>query len=271
MTSLNDTTQLERQLSSLFRAEAEQAHLPLGTWQAINPRMGEPNAPSVLWRLSNAISFPRWRNPMKVKYAAPAATVLLAAIAAVLFILLVNDEDEGPVPAATPTPELQTPSPRPTFTPPPATSTPEPTATVVPTATAVPTATPLPATKSFPVALQLNSEPLAEEQVVEQWTDYLGDTEVVGNNQFNTVLTLCQDGTGRIRNVGGPSAEMTWSVAKSGQSWNQVTVQVLIPGQDPTDPPDRFAWRLEHGADGLDVEEYDPVAIVDVSGERCTA
>ncbi len=117
MTSLNDTTHLESQLSSLFRVEAEQAHLPQETWQAIRPQMGEPNAPSVLWRLSNAISFPRWKNPLMnaktVRYAAPAATILLAAIAAVLFILLVNDDEDGPVPAATPTPEQQTPTPPP--------------------------------------------------------------------------------------------------------------------------------------------------------------
>ena len=105
MTTFDDNT-LERQLSSLFRAEAEQAHLPQGTWQAISPRMGEPDAVRVFRKLTDAISFPRWRNPMKVRYAAPAATIVLAAIAALLFILLVNndaDSNSSPVPAASPT------------------------------------------------------------------------------------------------------------------------------------------------------------------------
>ena len=117
MTTFGDNT-MERQLSSLFRAEAQDAHLPQGTWQAISPRMGEPDKQSLFGGLKSAISFSlrfqRWRNPLmrirQVKYAAPAATIVLAAIAALLFILLVNDDaDSGsnPVPAASPTVPIQ--------------------------------------------------------------------------------------------------------------------------------------------------------------------
>ncbi len=151
MTTFDDT-HMERQLSSLFRAEAQNVNLPLGTWQAILPRMGDPDAPSVLWRLRHAFHLPvRWRNPMNIKYAAPAATLLLAAIAAILFVLLSNpDADENdPVPAVSPTPELGSPTPVPTFTPLPATPTPVPTA--VPTATPAPTAQPT-ATTPAPTA-----------------------------------------------------------------------------------------------------------------------
>ncbi len=81
---------------------------------------------------------------MNIKYAAPAATLLLAAIAAILFVLLSNpDADENdPVPAVSPTPELGSPTPVPTFTPLPATQTPVP--TVAPTAKPAPTAQPTP-------------------------------------------------------------------------------------------------------------------------------
>jgi hypothetical protein len=145
---IGDNT-LERQLSSLFRAEAEQAHLPPETWQEIAPKMGERDTVFVLRRIMDAWSLPRWRNPMNVKYAATASTIVLAALATLLFIMLVNsDGDEGdPVPAANPTvPSQPTPDLQATVrragddatatalaqvTP-----TPEPTATAVPTATA---------------------------------------------------------------------------------------------------------------------------------------
>lgn len=144
-----DNTHLERQLSSLFRAEAQDAHLPSGTWQTISPKLGEPDAPSVLWQLRNAFSFPRWRNPMNVRYVAPTATVAVALLIALLFILLINDDaDNAPVPAGTPTVPVGTATLVPTFTPLPATATAVATATsvptVVPSATSGPTGEPTP-------------------------------------------------------------------------------------------------------------------------------
>ncbi len=108
MTTL-DQTHLERQLSSLFRAEAQDAHLPLGTWQEIAPKMGEPDRQSLFGLIRDALRIPlaekMWRNPMRVRYVAPAATIVLALLIALLFILLVNDtdDDNSPVPAASPT------------------------------------------------------------------------------------------------------------------------------------------------------------------------
>ena len=152
-----DQTHLERQLSSLFRAEAQDTHLPLGTWQEIVPKMGEPDRRSLPGLIRHAIGIPwaekMWRNPMRVRYVAPAATVVLAIIIALLFVLLVNDtDDDGPIPAGTPTipagtaEPLGTPTLVPTFTPLPVTATAVPTATSQPTQTptAVPTAQPSP-------------------------------------------------------------------------------------------------------------------------------
>ncbi len=207
MTSFNDTTQLERQLSSLFRAEAEQLHLPSGTWQAIRPQMGEPDKQSLILGFKRAFHLPvRWRNPMKVRYAAPAATILLAAIAAVLFILLVNDDDEGPAPAATPTPELQTPTPsdvtptlRPTFTPLPATATPTPEPpipTVAPTQpTGTATAAPQPTATTVPLPTPTSgSEP----------EGLSGEWEVVSPMtvpRYSFAVVTLQDG--RVLAIGG--------------------------------------------------------------------
>ncbi len=136
MTTL-DQTHLERQLSSLFRAEAQDAHLPLGTWQEIAPKMGEPDRQSLFGLIRDALRIPlaekMWRNPMRVRYVAPAATIVLALLIALLFILLVNDtdDDNSLVPAQTPTVPVGTPTLVPTFTPLPATATvePEPTET----------------------------------------------------------------------------------------------------------------------------------------------
>lgn len=123
-------THLERQLSSLFRAEAQDAHLPLGTWQEIAPKMGEPDKPSLLWQIKDSIgsTLPMgWKNPIEFKYVAPVATIILALLTALLFILLVNDTDhDDPAPATTPTVPVGTPTLAPTFTPLPATATPVP-------------------------------------------------------------------------------------------------------------------------------------------------
>lgn len=107
MTASDPTTQLERQLSSLFQAEAAVANLPGGMWQTIAPRMGEPDTPFALKRFLDSIRLPLWRDPMKIRYVAPALTVLFAALIVLLFVLLINDDaDDGndtPVPATSPT------------------------------------------------------------------------------------------------------------------------------------------------------------------------
>ncbi len=243
MISYDDTTHLERQLSSLFRAEAQDAHLPLGTWQEIAPKMGEPDRQSLSGLIRDALRIPlaekMWRNPMRVRYVAPAATLLLAAIAAILFVLLSNpDADENdPVPAGSPTPELGSPTPVPTFTPLPATPTTVPTATsttvptLVPTATVVPsatstpiatptasptpqpaaTATPVPGLddvewpesgmieRPFPEELKPGSEPMGRTEVEAMWTEFLADTAVTHFVGIGTPLDMrmCASGRGR--------------------------------------------------------------------------
>lgn len=119
MTTPDSTTHLERQLSSLFRAEAQNAHLPSRTWETLFPKMGNPDRQRLFERFKNAVGLPTgWSNPLRSRYAAPVATVALAALAALLFVLLVNDDDggDGPSPAGSPTVPVETRVP-PTVTP----------------------------------------------------------------------------------------------------------------------------------------------------------
>jgi hypothetical protein len=97
-----DNNNLERQLSNLFRAETEQAYLPQGTWHELAQRMGEPDGLSIARRLFDLLGFPRWSNPMILKYLATATTVIaIIVIAALSFVLTDSDGDAGaPEPAA---------------------------------------------------------------------------------------------------------------------------------------------------------------------------
>ncbi len=228
MTSFDATTQLERQLSSLFRAEAQDAHLPSGTWQTISPKMGEPDAPSVLWQLRNAFSFPRWRNPMKVKYATSAATIAMIVIAAILFVMLVNaDDSEGPVPASSPTPVPATPTPEAT-----------PTATPAPDEV-IDLRNPDPSTlveKPIPAAIDpgLVSETPTDEVVVQSWTEFFSDSIYFFPPQG--FYHVCGDG--RIVSVDETNkADLvldvpdTWSIVKSGASASSNWWEVSFTGK----------------------------------------
>lgn len=116
MAMQSNSIYLERQLSSLFRLEAERAHLPAGTWLAVSSAMGEPDSLSLPRRMLEAFSVPAWKSPVRIKLAAPITTIAIAALAVVLFILLVNDEPDPnittpanqgdlPIPTATAGPE----------------------------------------------------------------------------------------------------------------------------------------------------------------------
>ena len=85
---------LERQLSSLFRAEAGQAHLPQGTWHELAQRMGEPDRSSFVRTLLEALGIPRWINPMTLKYVAPVFTTVIIVIIAILSFVLIDTDNE---------------------------------------------------------------------------------------------------------------------------------------------------------------------------------
>lgn len=108
---------LERQLSQLFNAEAASAHMPRDMWQTISPKLGEPAAPFILRRLFNSAPTPHWRNPMYMKHVATVATVVLALIAALVFVVLLNTDGNGnggPSPATSPTVPVNSTEQRPT-------------------------------------------------------------------------------------------------------------------------------------------------------------
>jgi hypothetical protein len=137
VTNINSTN-LERQLSELFRAETDQAHLPQGTWHQLTQRLGDPDGPSVLQRLQVAFGIPRWRNPMKARYVASIATVSALTVIVALGVMFTgsDESDQGVVVESTAT---TVPEPTPTQSPDPtATTAPQPTATPTPTETPTP-------------------------------------------------------------------------------------------------------------------------------------
>jgi hypothetical protein len=110
---------VESQVSALFRGEAQAARLPINTWSAIEPRMGEPDSPGILWMLRSLWPGMPFRQTGIARYVAPAATVALVALAIALFVLFLNNDDDsnGPAPAGSPTPQDQaTPAPSPKLT-----------------------------------------------------------------------------------------------------------------------------------------------------------
>lgn len=229
MTAFNDITHMERQLSSLFRAEAQDANLPLGTWQAISPKMGEPDKRSLFGGLRDAFSFPRrfqgWRNPLvrirQVRYAAPAATIALAAMAAILFVLLINDDadSDSPVPAVSPTVPVET---------------------SVPQSTSTAEATPIRATGTSTATPQLEATPDSVTQGVG-----ISDVTVEAAQRFPNQLASAFDGTSLW------FAE-TQFVARTDLEGNRTgTFQVARNAITSMTTFDGFLWILDAGESEL--------------------
>jgi hypothetical protein len=263
--------------------------------------MGEPDTPFVLRRLLNAIEFQWWRNPMKVKYVAPAATIVMAAIVAILFLALINSDDDqsdnSPVPAGSPTvpvntaepPDLEatvqrafddatataeaqpTPVPQPTNTPE-ATATVEPTSTPEPTPTLTPVA--YPPNKAFPDALRYDAEPLPEEEVLALWTEYLTNTSTLGTyHRFGSRHTgetkLCSDGNGNRRFLNASFGNLTWDVRQVEDEWNRVAVYSKAPADADNERGGIYVRVYGHDENGLVVNGFDTFGVADISLEQC--
>ncbi len=264
--NMGDDNTLERQLSSLFRAEAEQAHLPPGTWQSIASKMGEPDTPFVLRRLLNAMSLPvRWRNPMELKYVATAVTVFFAVAVGILYLVLINPDRESPVP---PTAIAGSP-----------TVGPGPTPTVGPESTSEPVTN----EKPFPDALKSGSPELPGDQVVALWTAYLSDTVIAGENKRLVELRLCGDSTGNLKriHVENPpnpgvlesSPILTWNLETTSGAWNEVRVNYGVdPSGAGSDP--QIAWDFQvfgHEDGELVGELYESLSIVEAGDGACSS
>jgi hypothetical protein len=269
--------QAENQIQHLMSDYKDQQSPRRSTFFAIQDRLNEQDGPSLRNRLSGISDLALWRiiPVSKQRIAQGLALVAIVIVVGAYFAFLGSDDDAGTGVAAelTGTPTVEEPQE--------ATATVQAETTVEPTAITV-SQTPL--GKAFPAALMAGADPLKSDQVVELWTEYLTNAQVIGESKYQKEFTLCENGTGTGTiqepgtNDGFTSNKFTWNITAGSEPWNEITLRMVVETviNDGSIGNERrsvynFQQTIGHEKGTLVGELFDTINVVDSESDDCVS